>query len=103
MAANRRDGEAWAPGSMKGSRAGSCFALALEGEGVIGRRCFPLSRRQAFESFRNRCNVLGGIAAAAAGNINEPCPCKIAEITGHVVRPQIESGFGKRIWQTGIR
>ena len=68
----------------------------------IGRRP-QLPRRLAFERFGDRRDVLGRVAAAAAGNIDQPSSRKVAQITGHVLRAQIEPGRRKRIRQTGIR
>src|ERR1700732_5211433 len=63
----------------------------------------PLSRRLAFKRFGDSRDVLGRVATTAAGNIDQPCPCKIAQITRHVLRPQVDPGFRERIRQTGIR
>ena len=74
-----------------------------EGVGSRSVRRPQLSRRLAFERFGDRRDVLGRVAAAAAGNIDQPSPRKIAQITRHVLRPQIEPGFRERIRQAGIR
>src|ERR1700730_1729033 len=104
MAVNPRDEAAsspW-PRAQWCWRECSRFALALEGVG-FGRMLSPaLSRRLAFERFGNRRDVLGRVAAATAGNVNQPCPCEVAQITGHVLRSQIETGFRQRIRQTGV-
>src|ERR1035437_10158472 len=64
--------------------------------------CQP-SRGLAFERFGNRRNVVGRVAAAAAGNIDQPSTCKVTQITGHVLGPQIEPGLRESIRQAGIR
>src|ERR1022692_6960 len=76
--------------------------LILVGEGFLRGLCSPLSRRLAFERFGDSRDVLGRVAATAAGNIDQPCPCKIAQITCHVLRPEVEPGFREGIRQTGI-
>src|ERR1700674_831399 len=93
---------AWArPRSRYRTRSRS--TLNLVSEGFLRGLLPPLSWRLAFERFGNSCDVLGCVAATAAGNIDQPCPCKFAEITRHVLRPQIEAGLGEWIRQTRIR
>src|SRR5271165_2097983 len=105
MAAIRRDGAASSPRRLRhlGYRPHSRADLALAEAGPLSRRSLQLSRRLAFERFGDSRDVFGGVAAAAAGNVDQPSLGKVAQITGHVVRPQIEAGFRERIRQTGIR
>src|SRR5882757_4788539 len=56
----------------------------------------------AFECFGYRYDVLRRVSTAAAGNIDQSCPCKVAQKTGHVLRPQVEPGLRERVWQTGV-
>src|SRR4030088_2145732 len=104
MAAIPRDGvalAAWAQPRLRyQTRSRSTLSL---GEGFLSGLRPPLSRRLAFESLGDRRDVLGRVAATAAGNIDQPSPRKVAQITRHVLRPQIEPGFRERIRQTSIR
>src|SRR5580700_6200686 len=99
MGAIPRDGAAsaaWARPSSR-YRTRSRSTLNLMGEG-FPRGCRPpLSRRLAFERRGNSRDVLGGVAAAATGNINQARPCKVTQIAGHVLRAQIEPGFREGI------
>src|SRR6202521_2520642 len=83
------------------SRECSLFALALEGVG-FGTRLSPvLSRRLAFERFGDRRDVIGRVPTATTRNVNQTSPREVAQITGHILRSQIETGFRQRILQTG--
>src|SRR5260221_8563955 len=84
------------------SRECSLFALALEGVGLGARLSPILSRRLAFEGFGDRRDVLGRVPTATAGNVNQPSPREVAQIAGHILRSQIETGFRQRIRQTGV-
>src|ERR1700694_5257301 len=84
------------------SRKCSLLALALEGEGFGGSLSPVFSRRQAFERFGDRRDVLGRVSAATAGNVNQPSPCEVAQIPGHILRSEVEAGFRQRIRQTGV-
>src|SRR5580700_10268045 len=100
MGAIPRDGAAsaaWARPRLWCYRTRSRSTLNLVGEG-FPRGCRPpLSRRLAFERRGNSRDVLGGVAAAAAGNINQARPCKVTQIAGHVLRAQIEPSFREGI------
>src|SRR6185437_11287907 len=61
-----------------------------------------LSRRLALECFCDCRDVLRSVSATAAGNVDQPAVCKLRQITRHVLRPEIESRFRKRIRQTGV-
>src|SRR5882724_9920057 len=78
-------------------------SLTLDGVGVPNVYRPKLPRRRAFECFGNRRNVFGRIAAAAAGNIYQSSPREVAQIAGHVLRPQIEPGFREGIRQASVR
>src|SRR5271155_1596412 len=97
MAAIRTSGGA----SAQWLRLRSCPAPA--GVGFFGGHCPEVSWRLTFERFGDRRDVLGGVAATTAGNIDQSSPRKVAQIAGHVVRPQIEPGRRERIRQTCIR
>src|SRR5271165_5456480 len=98
MAAIRRVGAASSPRRLRHLRYRHSRAdLALAKAGFLSRRCLPLARRLALERFGDSRDVLGSIAAATAGNIDQPSLGKVTQITGHVVRPQIEAGFRERI------
>src|SRR6266850_7433054 len=105
MAAIPRDGVAsssWArPRSRCRTRSRS--TLNLVSEGFLGGLRPPPSRGLAFERFCDSRDVLGCVAAAPAGNIDQPRPCKVAKIAGHVLRPQVEPGFREGVRQAGIR
>src|SRR5882724_13302549 len=84
----------WAqPRSRYPTRSRSTLYLALAGVGSLNERRPPLSRRPALERFGDSRDVLGRVAAAAAGNVDQPSPCEVASITGHVLCPQIDPGF----------
>src|SRR5580658_2967048 len=106
MAAIRIDGVASSqllrpgPRPRSHSQIGSRSALARIG--FPRRHCFQLSWRLAFESFGNGRNVLGSVAAAATGNIDQSSACEVAQITSHVLGTEIEAGFRERIWQAGV-
>src|SRR5437660_6064558 len=106
MAAILRDeaaSPAWPrPRSRYPSRSRSTLYLALRGVGSLNERRPPLSRRPSLERFGDSRDVLGRVAAATAGNVDQPSPCEVAQKTGHVLRPQIEPGFRQRIRQAGI-
>src|SRR5580658_4949761 len=85
------------------TRSRATLNLGLASERFLGGLRPPLSRRLAFERFRDSRNMLGCISTAAASDVNQPSPRKITQITGHVFRPQIEAGFRQRIGQTGVR
>src|ERR1700680_5174113 len=99
MAAIPTDGvvsSSWArPRSRYRTRSRSPLNLVVEGF-LCGLRP-PLSRRQTFERFGDSRDMLGRVAAASAGNVDQPRPCKIAQIAGHVLRPQIEPCLRQRI------
>src|ERR1700678_2114193 len=97
MAGNQKDAAVWA----SALRPSSCFALDSAGDKPIGSQ--QPTRLLTFERLCDRRDVLRCVATAAAGNVDEPGPRKVAEITGHVRWTQIETGFRKRIGQTGIR
>src|SRR5450755_2286785 len=112
MAAIPRDGAAsslcpWLrrlrPGLCYRTHSRSTLNLTLEGKGFRNVSRPPLSRRLASERFGDCRDVLGCVAPAPAGNVDQPAARKIAQITGHVFRPQIETGLRKRIRQTGVR
>src|ERR1700730_16783829 len=105
MAAIPRDGvssSSWARPRWR-YQTRSRSTLNLVGEGFLSGLRSPLSRRLAFERFGDSRDVLGCVAAAPAGNIDQPRPCKVAQIAGHVLRPQIEPGFRQGVRQTGVR
>src|SRR6202047_1930965 len=104
MAEIPRDGAASAALAQPRSRyrTRSRSTLNLVGVGFPSGCRPPLSRRLAFERRGNSCDVLGGVAAAATGNINQPRSRKVSQIAGHVLRAQIEPGFREGIRQTGI-
>src|ERR1700730_16525048 len=105
MAAIPRDGvssSSWARPRPR-YRTHSRSTLNLVGEGFLSGLRPPLSRRLAFERFGDSRDVLGCVATAPAGNIDQSCPCKVAQIAGHVLGTQVEPGFRKGIRQTGIR
>ena len=70
------------------------------GAGFLGRE---VARMPAFECLRDGSDVLGCVAAAAAGDVDESALRKLAEETAHVLRLQIEAGCRKRIGQTSVR
>src|ERR1700746_1823839 len=71
--------------------------LDLVGVGFFRVCRAPLARRLAFECVGDRPDVLRRISATAAGDVDQPSPCKVAQITCHVLRPKIEASFRKRI------
>src|SRR5450631_717596 len=105
MAAIPRDGVASSSLARPRSRylTRSRSTLNLVGEGFLSGLRPPLSRRLAFERFGDSRDVLGRVAATAAGDIDQPCPCKVAQITRHVLRPQVEPCFREGIRQPSIR
>src|SRR5580692_1707609 len=104
MVAIPRDGVASSSWARLRSRyqTRSRSTLNLVGEGSRGGPGPPLSWRLAFERFGDSRNVLGRVAAAPAGNIDQPRPCKVAQIAGHILWAQIEPGFREGIRQTRI-
>src|SRR6267154_5221400 len=103
MAAIPRDEAAsWESRAQMCSRKCSLLALTLEGEGFGGSLSPVFSRRLAFERFGDRRDVLGRVPATTAGNVNQSSAREVAEIAGHILRPQIETGFRQRIRQTGV-
>ncbi len=62
----------------------------------------PLARRLAFEGLGDRGYVLGGVAAATAGDVDESSLGEVAEVAGHVFGSQIEAGLGERVRQAGV-
>src|SRR5271169_2980508 len=105
MVAIPRDGVAspsWVRRPRCPTRSRSTFNLALASEGFLDGLRPPLSRRLAFERFRDSRYVLGSISTAATCDVDQPSPCKVTQILSHVLRPQIEAGFRQRIRQTGI-
>src|SRR5579862_486984 len=99
MAANLRDegaSSSWVlprPRDQTRSRA----TLKLGNEGFLDLLNSPLSWRHAFEDFGDCRDVFGRIAAATAGDVNQTCLRKLSQITGHVLRPKIETCFRQRI------
>ena len=61
-----------------------------------------LARGFAFERFGDGGDVLGRVAAAAAGDVDEAGVGEVAEVAGHVGRAEIEAGLGERIGQAGV-
>src|ERR1035438_1592189 len=93
----------WArPRSRCRTRSRPTLNLGLAGEGLLGGLRPPLSRRLAFERFRDSRDVFGSISTAASGDVDQPSACEVAQITGHVLRTQIEAGFRQRIRQAGL-
>src|ERR1700721_3556106 len=111
MAATPKDGAAspsWV-GSSQPRRTGSRStlnpglpSLGLASEGLLGGLRTPVSRRPTFDRLGNSCDVLGSISTAAARDVDQASPCKVSQITSHVLRTQIEAGFRQRIRQSGI-
>src|SRR5271170_8288406 len=101
MAANPRDEavlSSWLrPHSRARTHSCSTRNLGLVSEGFLGGRCAPLSRRLAIERFGDCRDMLWRISAATAGNVDQSPPRKVAQISGHVLRPQVEPGFRQRI------
>src|ERR1700722_12687972 len=101
-----RDGvvsPSWVRPSLFGlTRSRPTLNLGLRTERFLGGLRPPLSRRLAFERFRDRRDMLWSISTAAAGDVDQPSPRKVAQITGHVLRTQIEAGLRQRIRQTGV-
>ncbi len=56
----------------------------------------------AFERFGDGGDVLGRVAAAAAGDVDEAVLCEVAEEAGHVARAEVEAGLGERVGQAGV-
>ena len=54
-----------------------------------------------FQRLGDSRNMFGRIAAAAAGNIDQPAACKVAQITCHVPGTRSKP-VCERDWQTGI-
>src|SRR5215469_10892143 len=83
----------------------SKLALLSRSSGVRihNSRCPELSWRQVFQRFGDGCDVLRCVATAATSDVNQPSLRELAEITRHVLRPEIESGFRQRIRQPRIR
>ena len=54
-----------------------------------------LARRLAFEGFGDGRDVLGRVAAAAAGDIDQPGASEFAQVARHVFGAQVEAGFRK--------
>ena len=62
-----------------------------------------MARLDAFHRFRDRGNVLGRIAAAAAHQIDEAIGGEVLGILAHVLGFQIKARGGERIRQAGVR
>src|SRR5277367_7044582 len=104
MAAIPRDAEASPSRARARSRCliRSRATLDLPGVGLFRPCRPPLSRRLAFECLGDGHDVLRSISTAAAADVDQPTPSKVAEITRHILRPKIEARFRKRIRQPGI-
>ena len=94
----------------EGLRAGEAERLGLHGWLMLVRsrsRCdldrASLARRLAFERLGDGGDVLGRVAAAAAGDVDEAAAREVAEVAGHVGGAEIEAGLGERIGQAGVR
>src|SRR6202166_3841883 len=81
----------------------SLLSLALQGVGFGGSLSSVLSRRLSIERFGDGCYVLRCVPAATASNVNQSSAREVAEITSHILRSQIETGFRQRIRQTRVR
>src|SRR5271169_3587544 len=110
MAATRRAAKAWRAwlrmrATSPDSRACSSAALALDDKGFFFRLRLraPFARGQSLQRLGDGRDVLGRISATTAGNVDEARAREIAQVTGHVVWAQIESGLRERIRQTGVR
>ena len=62
-----------------------------------------LARRLGREGLRDRGDVVGGVAAAAAGDVEQAARGELAEETAHVGGQQVEAGRRERIGQAGVR
>src|ERR1700690_3372058 len=87
MAAIRRDAAAW----ERESRSRCDLDLG------------DLARRHAIECFRNCCDVLRRVSAAASGDVDQTATREVAQIARHIGWPKIEPGWSERIRQTCIR
>ncbi len=89
----------------EGLRSGEAERLRLRGHGsCCDLDCGPrLARGYAFEGFGDGGDVLGRVAAAAAGDVDEAGAGEVAEVAGHVGRAEIEAGLGERVGQAGVR
>src|SRR5579859_3351995 len=103
MAVILTDGEALSPRLRLCSPTRSRSALAQVGVSLPSTRLAPLSGNLPFQRLGDGRDVLGRVAAAAAGNIDQSCPRKVGQIASHVLRPQIEPGLREGIRQSGIR
>src|SRR5579862_9166625 len=109
MAAIPRDEEAssvpacrWRLRSRSPIRSRAALNLAHGSERFFLEMRSKRSRRPAVERLRNRRNMLGSISTATTRDVDQPSPCEVAQITGHVLRAKIEPGLRKRIRQTGV-
>src|SRR5580704_5500145 len=61
-----------------------------------------LSRRQPFQCLGDGGDVLRRVAATATSYVDQPSPGKISQVSRHVLRSEIKSGFRQRIRQPGV-
>src|ERR1700683_1246573 len=67
--------------------------LTCAGAGPFNKPRPPHPRRLVFERLCDSRDVLGGISTTTAGDVDQPSPRKVAEITSPVLRAQVEAGF----------
>ena len=70
------------------------------GAGFLRRE---VARMTAVQRFRDRGNVFGRVAAAAASDVDQAALCELAEEISHVLGLQVEAGRRKWIRQARVR
>ena len=73
------------------------------GEGHLGLHHRAFAHGLFLEGLRDGGDVLGGVAAATAGDVAQVAVGELAHKAGHVVRLEIEAGGREGIWQAGVR
>ena len=88
----------------EGLRAGEAQRLRVSVRRAHAATLAPaqIARSLAFERFGDGGDVLGRVAAAAAGDVDEAGRGEVAEVAGHVRRAEIEAGLGERVGQAGV-
>ena len=86
----------------RGNRSRCARGEATEPFGAGVSRC-EVARMPAFQRVRDGGDVLGRVAAAAAGDVDEPALGELAEETAHVFGLQVKARRRERIRQARVR
>jgi len=56
----------------------------------------------SLDGFCDGGDVFGGVATAAAGEVEKACVSEVGDVVVHVLRFEVEAGGGQWIWEAGV-